>query len=534
MAMRNTTSRRKALRHADYGALRRAALLLAAVALLAIATACTSPRGAGDGAQPPQEDVANGTGIQQGTGASDGNSGRNEQGDSDAGGVLTDGTHLHYMLPEGHEHRLIGDVHPYYDHKSETWYMFYLDTSGQFNSRLLTSKDAISWEPKELNIRSNLTNYPVLGIVESEGKYFSYYAEYVASVSENLIDWGYAGLKYTIPQDTAQFPGGIRDPYVAYDPDSKRYYSIGLSYPKRVASENIYISNLALNRSTGDSLAEWEREHKPVFAETRQSQDPEVPQLVKIGDRWYVITSIYGETQHGVGGTSYLIGDPGKNPFEVDWQSKPLHKLTSEDLCAAQIVAYNDRHLLFGWLPKDYTSSTWGGNINLALEVFAYEDGTLGTKMFDGISDLIRGEQTYSLERQATVEAGATFEAPTPKRMDMSMSFRLDGERMKLVFYDKKVEIIIHNEGDRPHIEIRSNTFTTSRLELRAGALDGDNTLRLVAEGNMLELFLNDAYTVHSRIGVNLGEDTLVISAEGKAQLTQLDTYRLKFMEEIR
>jgi hypothetical protein len=38
----------------------------------------------------------------------------------------------------------MGDVHPIYDNNK--LYMFYLDTSGKYNSRLLTSEDMINFE----------------------------------------------------------------------------------------------------------------------------------------------------------------------------------------------------------------------------------------------------------------------------------------------------------------------------------------------------------------------------------------------------
>lgn len=441
-------------------------------------------------------------------------------------------TNLHYMLPDGFQYRTIGDVHPYFDAKTKTWYMFYLDTSGQFHTKLLASKDAISWQPVELSITGSSHNYAALGIVESEGKYYSYYAEYLASVSDDLIHWNYAGIKYVIPQDTHKFPGGMRDPFVTYDPDTKRYYSIGLSYPKRAGGE--YISNLAINQSKGDSLKSWNKEFKTVFKENFDGHDPEVPQLVKIGNRWYVITSIFGNSAHGVGATSYLIGDPGKNPYEVDWHAKTLHTLTSEDLCAAQLVAFGDRHLLFGWIPKDYMGSTWGGNINLALEVFAHPDGTLGTKIYDGISDLIRGEQAYKLDSPVQVTSAKDYKFPSEKRMDLELAFSMTGDEFKLQLVDKKVEVILRNNGADSAIEIKSNSFTTSTLKISADALSNDNRLRVIAEGNVIEVFLNDAYTVHSRIGLNLGKDTVRLSTTGSVDLKQAAVYKLKFFEDLK
>ena len=84
---------------------------------------------------------------------------------------------LHYILPEGYEFRYIGDVHPFYDAKSQKWLLYYLDTSGQFHSKLLTSGNGIDWEPVELTFRSSMANYGVLGIVQAEGRYYSYYGD---------------------------------------------------------------------------------------------------------------------------------------------------------------------------------------------------------------------------------------------------------------------------------------------------------------------------------------------------------------------
>ncbi len=458
--------------------------------------------------------------------------------------MLRENTMLHFTFPLGETDEypfpFIGDVHPYFDEKTQMWYMYYLDTTGQFNSKLLTSRDGISWVANDdFWIHSGLANYGVLNVFEKDDVYYSYYAEYHASKSTDLINWYYAGGEYQIPHDRQQFPGGLRDPSVTYDEDTDAFYAIALNYPRRIPSEGIYESNLAITKSIGNNQFAWESAHNKVFAANPINQDFEVPQLMKIGRRWYVVYSQYGKSPHGVGPTSYLIGDLDKNPYEINWQTKIPHLLTSEDLCAAQIARKGDKYYIFGWIPKMHNGSFWGGYINLPTEVYALSDGTLATRLEQNVASKIRGSVVAQKQTTETLAVKQSVVSTVAGRFDYEVSFSLAANGvLELRQANNNYRIVITNKGANPKIAVLAGTYTCFEYELRPGTYDGTNILRVIGEGRNLQLELNDQYALTSRIAQNLheGESTnelKIISAEQTATIYSVTSYNLKYLNEI-
>lgn len=440
---------------------------------------------------------------------------------------------LHYILPEGYEYRYIGDVHPFYDEKSGKWFLYYLDTSGQFHSRLLTSKDGVSWEPVELTSKSSMANYGVLGIVQWEDKYYSYYGDYHTNVSEDLINWEYAGKRFQAFQDKEQFPGGCRDPFVAYDEETERFYSVAINYVRRVPGEGIFDANLAIGRTASRSLEDWSKEAKPVFAETNDNHDPECPQLLKIGNRWYVFTSFYGFSRHGVGRLAYLIGDEGMDPYSVDWTAKEIHYLTSEDICAAQVAPKGDAFYLFGWIPKQYDAGFWGGHVNLPTQVYQLEDGLLGARMDEETTDLIRGERYFELDSAKDVRPGSSVALTAAKRCDIEVDFLLEGETLTLDYAEKKLQIEITKKEGKGVAKVIFNHMTLSEMELDEEQLESRGTIRIISEADMLEIYMNNRYYMPARIGVKLGEEQISIESDA-ATIYRAEAYCLKTAQEVK
>ncbi len=443
---------------------------------------------------------------------------------------------LHYIHSEDEEFPYIGDVHPYYNEKDGKWYLYYLDTSGGFNSKLLVSKDGINWEKQDIKIRSSFANYGVLGIVESEGKYYSYYGDYWASVSEDLINWKYAGDAYKIPQDLEEFPGGNRDPFVAYDEATDRYYSISINYTRRIPSENVYEANLAIGVSKENNLKSFSNDHKKVFANDLSNHDPECPQLIKIGNRWYVTYSLYGESKHGVGRMYYLMGDENLAPNQVDWTSKKPIALGGEDLCAAQIAkGPNNKYYAFGWIPKQVFGGFWGGHINLPMEVYQESDGTLKTRFSEETKKLIKGD---------SISTGDSIDVKTSKqeltslkdgRGYLEVDFTLDkAKEIKVSLDEKQVEISLIVSEKESKLVIRSQYQETASLIVNNADLKPNNKLEIIFEEDILEVSLNDSYVLQSRVGLKFGNDLIkVCSVGGEAKINNYNLYHLNYLSEI-
>lgn len=305
---------------------------------------------------------------------------------------------LHYTLPEGTANGIyLGDVHPFYD--DGKMYMFYLNTGGGYESKLVVSDNMLQYSPEF--ITSAPANPPeqdayyVLGVVKQGDEYRSYFGVgdgFASSVSSDLHTWAnacYVDDKFNVTHkaffDYDKYPGGGRDPFVFYDPDADRYRVIGMCYTEAGKDRS-----LVLYTSTDAEGNVWEASPTELIRFPEQSDgDPECPQMFKIGNRWYIFASRYGHSPHGVGRLSYWIGDENTPIDGQDWSSKTEHYLDGEDLCAAQIVAVGEKYYMFGWFPQDYAGGNWGGPLNLPREVFQRDDGTLGSRIDPALDELL-------------------------------------------------------------------------------------------------------------------------------------------------
>ncbi|MCI2069005.1 MAG: hypothetical protein LKJ88_05460 [Bacilli bacterium] len=446
---------------------------------------------------------------------------------------------LHFTFPlsdrDTYPNPYIGDVHPYFDERTNLWYLYYLDTTGQFNSQLLVSPDGLTWQPRnDFWIYSSLANYGVLNVTKKADTYYSYYADFQCSKSKDLMNWEYAGLECQVPLDTAMFPGGMRDPSVIYDKDDDRWYAIGLVYPKRVASEGIYQSNLAITMSNDGTNTNWNRTFKKVLKNDQFSHDYECPMLQKIGNRWYVFGAHYGFSDHGVGRLSYFIGDENKNPYQVDWTSKEEHFLTSEDLCAPQVMEKNGKHYVFGWIPTNYNNGVWGGLVNLTTQVTQGTDGLLFTKWEEGLFSRVSKENLFTLPGSKALTTSSPISLPiNNKRYEMELGFDFTGDELVLETGTKNYKITINQTRD--NIRVNVGNYQCFSFDLQKGGIKSTgNILRIIAESKTLELELNSQYVLTARLGTTMAEkDSLNITAQG-GNLEMAIINSLAYLDEIK
>lgn len=450
---------------------------------------------------------------------------------------MESGSDLHYVLPANeYEFPFIGDVHPFYDEKTSQWFLFYLDTSGTFNSKLLVSADGLNWKPKDITISSGYAKYAVLNVFEKDGQYWSYYADYQSSVSTNLVDWGYAGSQYKIPQDRLHFPGGSRDPSVVYDEDSGHYYSIAINYESRLPNESTSPSNLAIEMSVGSDQSKWNPVHRPVFAQALTNHDYECPQIIKMGDRWYVFASRYGDSVHGVGKLSYFIGDAGVNPYEVDWATKKEYYLSTEDLCAAQVAKKGNEFYMFGWVPRYAGNGTWGGYVSLPVEVYALADGTLASRLSKDIEGKVRGGSFSSLSSPANLLADQTVSLFAGKnRLDAQGKIAMSENSAVEIKSVSKAFVITISNSPFPKVTLKSGATTCFSTTLRSGELDAENDIRVIIEDMNIDIFINDKYVLNGRLenAMNSPDTVKITCLNGQIGIPNFALFRLKYLEEI-
>lgn len=389
----------------------------------------------------------------------------------------------------------IGDVHPYWDAKSETWYMYYLKSDGSFASSLLLSKDMLNWEQKELTSRGALAAYFVLGVQQAaDGAYYSWYGSDMSmssSKSEDLLHWTNPGSEYSIPMGYQTFIS-MRDPYVFFDEDVGVWRMICTAYrTNQLQGRGLRMKcALGIASTTGNTPTSWNAVDTALIEFPKGLEgEPECPQMMKINNRWYIFASMARRHENHVGRLSYFIGDEDKGIFEQDWNAKKEHFLTSEDLCAAQLSEGSDGIYLWGWIASNWNGGSWGGHLSLPLKINQNSDGTLASELPAQISKKIRGKMITS--GMNTVYGNFT-------RWDAMIHFSVEtGQRANIHCANG---VIVLDDKNGIFAVAQNELLTHVSYEMDPGRLEGKHMLRIIAEGNILEVFLDDKWALSARM----------------------------------
>lgn len=393
-----------------------------------------------------------------------------------------------------HQCENIGDVHPYYDADTQTWYMYYLRTNGNFDAALLRSTDMLHWEPAELSCQGALAPYFVLGVQAYQDQYYSWYGSGVsmsASRSADLLHWENAGRDASIPMGYTAFVG-MRDPYVFFDEDAGVWRVICTAYrTNQLQGHGLGMKcALATACSAGSAPDQWSPIDTTLIAYPDGLHgEPECPQMMKIGNRWYIFVSLARRHENHVGRLSYYIGEEGKSILEQDWNEKEEHFLTSEDLCAAQLAQGPDGLYLWGWIAPNWDGGSWGGHLSLPLRVDQNADGTLSASLAPQVAQALRGEALA----QGQDAVSGTFDG-----FDAEFAFTLGaGERAVIRCGNGQITL---DDGAGLFAIGQDDTLTHVSHPLTSGTLAGSHTVRVIAEADMLEVFLDGQYALAARM----------------------------------
>jgi len=392
----------------------------------------------------------------------------------------------------------LGDVHPFFE--NGTYYLFYLKP-GEFESALVTSTNLLEWS--EVNLRHTagasdewLRPYYVLGVFRDHltGAYRSYYGcrnRMVGSSSTNLIEWSSAPPNESVPDQPDRYERQ-RDPYVFWNESERRYGCVMTCRLRNVPEARAG----AVGYATSADLKTWQPVKDLFFP--GDIGEPECPQLFPIGVRWYLLASIY---DRAVGKPSYWVSDAPTGP----WQTRKPSSLDGKDLCAAQVGFDGRRWLLFGWIPLTASQpgrQHWGGHLALPREVVQNADGSLSARLEPGVGAGIRGERVFALGAPRTVaaESGGTLALPSDLGpFDVETEFRVTrgcqrcglrlGEPFRVVVdFEKQLLAVEGPAGE-----------TVADLPV-AVAPDSVRHLRVVVDGDIVEAFLDDRYSLAARL----------------------------------
>ena len=470
--------------------------------------------------------------------------------------TLAEETLLHHTV-DGY----YGDVHPFYDENTGKLYMYYLSTGMQVNDRaerfsslLTVSDDFIRYTDTPLSMDEENPPeqelYYALGVyVDKEGRYRSSYGKgsYAGgSVSDELLVWQNAAQPYVDEADgllkytwRAYFDEGVysgRDPDICYDAQTDTYYCVVMNYYSSAEAQGE--KSLALYMAGADGRFSTKSVRLVDFT---GRGDPECPQLKKIGDRWYLFYSVYGTgTAGNVGNLSYRIGDPGVSPDRVDWNSKTEYALEGGDVHAAQLCKVGDFWYMYGWINYTPPTNVWGGHLNLARAVYQREDGTLGTRCDEALTELLNMGRVATFRADNVSADGMTADGTQFTSDREGGTAVLDGTYGRSYI---KAELELGQDAADACVTLSQNGVTYRvGVERRSGELflviesgsvgcsvpvrEADKfSLTVVADGPFLEAYLDGGYTLSSNTRL-AGEYTLGITG-GKGAKIAADVFKL-------
>ena len=214
------------------------------------------------------------------------------------------------------------------------------------------------------------------------------------AVSEDLKHWTKTQDAVTFVPQPGYDPDDWRDPFVLWDDESEKYILIlgaRLEGDKhKTTGRTVYF--------TSDDLADWE--FQGDFWAPDLFTMHEMPDLFKMGDWWYLITTEYSHASTQV----YRMAKSLKGP----WIAPDDDAFDGRAYYAGRTFMLNDQRILFGWVPTranetdsanlwyrpeaDKEDFIWAGTF-VAHELYQREDGTLGCRIPDTVWNAFKDEK---------------------------------------------------------------------------------------------------------------------------------------------
>ena len=195
------------------------------------------------------------------------------------------------------------------------------------------------------------------------------------ATSLDLINWQKSSEKLVIPQQGYD-PDNWRDPYVFWNEDDQEYVMIlgarKLEGQKIRTGCTVYF--------TSADLKTWD--FKGDFWAPNLFYMHEMPDIFKMGDTWYLLTTEYSDKCKTNYRMSKTLNGPWKAPLDDAFDGRAYY--------AARSFSDGEKRYLFGWVPTkegedDLSNWQWGGAL-VVHEVFQREDRTLGVKIPEGVA----------------------------------------------------------------------------------------------------------------------------------------------------
>ncbi|WP_188896519.1 glycosyl hydrolase family 32 [Microlunatus endophyticus] len=220
------------------------------------------------------------------------------------------------------------------------------------------------------------------------------------AVSDDLVHWETLDGELVAPEPGYD-PHNWRDPYVLRDDDDDRWIMI---LGARKDGDQIVSGRTVWYTST--DLESWHFEGD-FWAPDLYSMH-EMPDLFRIGDHWYLLTTEYSDRSKTVYRSSTSLAGPWSAPVDDAFDGRAYY--------AARSASDGDHRYLFGWVATkededDLGKVQWGGTL-VVHEVFQRDDHSLGVRPPQSVLDAFGPAQELITDSQ-------TVAAPDGRRTQL-------------------------------------------------------------------------------------------------------------------
>lgn len=224
-------------------------------------------------------------------------------------------------------------------------------------------------------------------VFEANGAYYAMYTGYnrdypaqgrasqvlMLAESDDLLTWRKSDRKLVPPQPGYD-PYDWRDPFVLRDDEAGDYLMI---LGARKDGDTVLSGSTVSFRS--DDLVDW-RFEGDFWAPGLYSMH-EMPDLFRIGDWWYLLTTEYSDKSKTVYRMSRSLQGPWTAPVDDAFDGRAYY--------AARSASDGTHRYLFGWVPTKTAGEPrgdweWGGTL-VVHEVYQRPDGSLGVAVPGGV-----------------------------------------------------------------------------------------------------------------------------------------------------
>ncbi len=367
--------------------------------------------------------------------------------------------------------------------------------------------------------------------IRAEGKYMIFYTGHnphlraqglpeqkiLRATSTDLIHWEKdRSFVFEAPQWLE--PHDFRDPFVYYDEDAGKY---AMLLAARVKSDLSIHSGGVTMIAYSDDLEHWELERTPFYAPEAYFTH-ECPDLFQMGNWWYLIFSEFTDKEV----TKYRMARSPRGP----WITPAVDTFDGHAFYAAKSVSDGNRRILFGWNcikneEKDDAPWQWGGTV-ISHELVQNPDGTLSVKCPEEIRDFYRWQvpvqEGYRQGVICKMEDGYTVGrndgmsiqmlGHMPQNCKISMSFvsadeigdfglllreSQDHNRFYKVKFERLFNRLTFDKLPRKDNKVHCQVDVERYCRLETGK---QNTLTVIAEGSVLEVYVNDTVAMSCRM----------------------------------